>query len=132
MWDLITGEQVAGPLTGHEGMVCAVATAEIEGRPHVVTTGDDATVRLWDLSIRRPVGKPMRAYDSMRAVAMTAVDGRPHAITASASVAEVWDLTTREQVGRELIFPSGISALAVASDGRLVVGGGELVVLARR
>ncbi|GAA3222181.1 hypothetical protein [Nonomuraea helvata] len=78
------------------------------------------------------MGKPMRGYDSMNGVATMAVDGRPHAITAGVSVAQVWDLITREQVGRELIFPSGIGALAVASDDRLVVGGGELVVLTRR
>ncbi|MFE7840223.1 hypothetical protein ACFU53_30470 [Streptomyces sp. NPDC057474] len=34
----------------------------------------------------------------------------------------VWDLTTRQQIGRELVFPEEVQAVAVSPDGRLVVG----------
>ncbi|MFE3858788.1 WD40 repeat domain-containing protein [Streptomyces griseorubiginosus] len=48
MWDLEAGTERA-VLTGHTGWVFAVAVAQIDGRSHAITTGDDGTVRVWDL-----------------------------------------------------------------------------------
>ena len=49
----------AHPFTGHTGPVCAVATAQLDGRPVVVSGSADDTVRVWDLATGKPVGDPV-------------------------------------------------------------------------
>ncbi|MGW9597806.1 hypothetical protein ACWHLZ_47120 [Streptomyces chartreusis] len=75
VWDLGTGQQVGDPLTGHTGQVSAVATADIDGRPHVVsgsTRWRDGTVRVWDLTTGRQVCDPLTGHTAdVNAVATT-------------------------------------------------------------
>nr|WP_220278093.1 hypothetical protein [Streptomyces himalayensis] len=55
------------------------------------------------------------------------VDGRPVAVTGGDDkTVRVWDLTTVQQVGPELVFPDPVMAVAVAG-GQLVVGFGREV-----
>ncbi|MCZ4589594.1 serine protease, partial [Rhodococcus opacus] len=42
----------------HTGWVAAVAVAEVDGRPVVVSGGADSTVRVWDLATGDPLGDP--------------------------------------------------------------------------
>ena len=49
---------VGDPLTGHNGPVNAVAVAELDGRPMVISGSDDETVRVWDLATGTPGGEP--------------------------------------------------------------------------
>ena len=55
---------VGDPFTGHGGWVQAVAAAELDGRPVVISGGSDGTVRVWDLATgdpgRWPVHRPRR------------------------------------------------------------------------
>lgn len=44
-------------ITGHTFGVNAVAVAELDGRPVVVSGADDHTVRVWDLATGAPVGE---------------------------------------------------------------------------
>ncbi|MEV5205694.1 hypothetical protein [Streptomyces sp. NPDC053720] len=132
VWDLTTGRPVGEPLTGHTDSVRAVATGVVDGRPVAVTGSDDRTVRVWGLTTGR--GEPLTGHtDSVWAVATGVVDGRPVAVTGSADgEVRVWDLTTGRQVGPGLVFPAAVRAVAVAPDGRLVVGfGWEVSVLTR-
>ncbi|MEE1772393.1 hypothetical protein PUR34_30570 [Streptomyces sp. JV185] len=68
----------------------------------------------------------------VEAVATVVVDGRPIAVTGSDDrTVRVWDLTTREQVGPELVFPAPVTEVATLPDGRLVDGFGlEVAALA--
>ena len=54
VWDLATGAPVGDPFTGHAGPVSAVAVAELDGRPVVISGSDDRTVRVWDLATGAP------------------------------------------------------------------------------
>ncbi|SCF86721.1 WD40 repeat domain-containing protein, partial [Streptomyces sp. Ncost-T10-10d] len=90
-------------------------------------------VRVWDLATGRPVGEPITGHtDRVLAVATGVVESRLVAVTGSDNkTVRVWDLATSQQVGPELVFPAAVHAVAVTSDGRLVVGFGcEVAVLA--
>jgi WD40 repeat protein len=119
IWDLITGQPVGPPMTGHTDSVEALACTTLNGRPIAVTGSDDATVRVWDLTTGRPVGPPMTGHTaSVEALACTTLNGRPIAVTGSVdATVRVWDLTTAEPMGA-IDVGGQVTALAVA-----VVGG---------
>ncbi|MGW1102430.1 WD40 repeat domain-containing protein, partial [Streptomyces sp. NPDC002540] len=99
-----------------------------------VTGSSDGKVRVWDLPTGQQIGEPLTGHaGGVRAVATTVVDGRPVAVTGSDdNTARVWDLATGRLVERELVFPTGVNAVTVSPDGRLVVGfGHEVAVLTR-
>ncbi|WP_326771167.1 AAA family ATPase (plasmid) [Streptomyces sp. NBC_01591] len=113
VWDLTTGRQIGKPFTGHTDRVNAVACTVLDGRPVAVTgSGDsihrtevnDTTVRVWDLTTGRQIGKPFTGHtDDVNAVACTVLDGRPVAVTGSEDhTVRVWDLATGRQIGEPL------------------------------
>ncbi|MFF2149653.1 hypothetical protein [Kitasatospora sp. NPDC058190] len=66
-------------------------------------------------------------------MAIGVMEGRPVAVAHYDETVRVWDLATGEQLGPELVFPADVTELAVAPDGRLVVGfGHEVAVLSPR
>ena len=67
MWDLATGTPVGDPFTGHTGRVRAVAAAELDGRPVVISGSSDDTVRVWDLATGAPVGDPFTGHTRLGA-----------------------------------------------------------------
>jgi WD40 repeat protein len=101
-------------MTGHTGWVRGVATAVLDGRPVAVTTGNDATVRVWDLTTGQPRGEPMTGHTgSVRGVATAVLDGRPVAVTTSDdATVRVWDLTTGQLWRHPLHVVSPGTALA--------------------
>lgn len=113
----------------------------VDGRPVVVTGGEDGAVRVWDPTNGRLVGEPrVGRDDQVWAVTTVMIDGRPHAVTGGtrrtrghwAGQVEIWDLTTHQQVGPQTAFPEPVHAVVVMPDGRLVVHfGREMAVLVR-
>ena len=72
-------------LNGHTGTVRSVATAQLDGRPVIISGGDDRTVRVWDLATGTPVGDPFTGHtDSVIAVATAQLDGRPVVVSGGA------------------------------------------------
>lgn len=128
MWDLITGQPVGLPMTGHTDSVEALACTTLDGRPVAVTGSADATVRVWDLSTGRPVGPPLTGHTQrVDELACATLNGRPVAVTGSDDgTMRVWDLSTGQTLHvRDL---GGIvTALAVAvTDGRTIVVTGSI------
>ncbi|MFF5304857.1 caspase family protein, partial [Streptomyces sp. NPDC013161] len=106
-------------LTGHTGSVWVVAVAQIEGRSHAVTAGNDSTVRVWDLEAGAERTALSGHTGSVSAVAVAQIDGRPHAVTAGSDAVRLWDL----EAGAERVTLTGhtdsVWAVAVAQiDGR--------------
>ena len=122
-------------ITGHDGPVRAVAVTELDGRPVIISGGDDGTVRVWDLATGTPVGDPFTGHDGpVRAVAVTELDGRPVVISGSDDgTVRVWDLATGTPVGDPFTGHDGpVRAVAVTElDGRPVVISGSFDRTAR-
>ena len=117
-------------ITGHDGPVNAVAVAELEGRPVVVSGSGDGTVRVWDLATGTPVGDPFTGHTGdVNAVAVAELEGRPVVVSGSSDgTVRVWDLATGTPVGDPFTGHNGcVNAVAVAElEGRpVVVSGGE-------
>ena len=112
-------------ITGHTYRVRAVAVAELDGRPVVVSGADDRTVRVWDLATGAPVGDPFTGHtNGVNAVAVAELDGRPVVVSAADDrTVRVWDLATGAPVGDPFTgHTNGVNAVAVAElDGRPVV-----------
>ena len=47
VWDLATGQPIGAPFTGRAVAVNAVAAAQLDGRPAVVSGSWDSTMRVW-------------------------------------------------------------------------------------
>jgi WD40 repeat protein len=94
-----TGQQrnlaLRATLTGHENSVNAVACCEVDGEPVAVTTSDDHTARVWNLTTGA-LRNTLIAHDGwVTAVVCTKVDGAAVAVTISRDeTACVWDVAT--------------------------------------
>ncbi|MET3985749.1 WD40 repeat domain-containing protein [Streptomyces sp. PvR034] len=115
-------------LIGH-GVALSVACTVVDGRAVAVSTGQEGTVRLWDLRTGAPVGEPLTGHvGGVAAVACTVVDDRPVAVTSGwDATVRVWDLRTGAPVGDPLTgHASQVHALACTTvDGRPVAVSGS-------
>jgi WD40 repeat protein len=83
------GSRVRESITGHTGVIWAVAVGRLGGEDRIVSAGVDRTIRLWDAG-GNPVGKPVTGHtEVVRAVAVGVLDGRDVIVSGS------WDGTVR-------------------------------------
>jgi len=94
-WQAASLHRVIGK---HDGDVSAVALAQVEGRPVIVSGGSDGTVRVWDLASGEPRYEPLTGHDSgVTAVAVGQLDGRPVIVSGGwDGTVRVWDLASGE------------------------------------
>jgi WD40 repeat protein len=126
--------QVAPPTGGNTQRVSLTAAA-VGGRLVAVTGNWDGQVQVWDVAARTELtGRaPLTGHTGpVWALATTVIDRRPLVVTGGDDrTVRVWDMAAHRQVGSDLVFPSEVTAVTMASDGRLVVGfGSDIAVLA--
>jgi WD40 repeat protein len=104
-------------LEGHTKEVFCVATGDLDGRPIAVTGARDRTVRIWDLTSQRQVGKPLETNVPVSAVAIGDLDDYTVALAGGIDgVVHVWDLSSGQQLGEPLEgHTSGIEAIALGA-----------------
>ncbi|GAA2332938.1 WD40 repeat domain-containing protein [Dactylosporangium salmoneum] len=123
LWDVATGEQISDPLVPyhHDGWIKSVACATVGGAPIAVSADEGATVQVWDLTRREPIGRPLSGRAPL---AVATVDGIPLAVcTDDDNRLRLWDLSRRAEA-RPPLTGSGepVQALALgAVAGRPVV-----------
>ncbi|MGW1106642.1 WD40 repeat domain-containing protein [Streptomyces sp. NPDC002540] len=133
VWDLLLRKHVGEPVTVDAHIAVVVAAVMHDRRFLVITGGYDGAVRCWDMATGRRVGGSLTGHtDWVSAATAVVIGGRFQAATGSNDrTVKVW--STGRQVGSELVFPEPVHAVAMAPDGRLVVGfGKEVAVLTHR
>jgi serine/threonine protein kinase len=90
-------------VSGDTHGVEAVASAQLDGRP-VIVSGGDSVIRVWDLATGEPIGQPLTGHtDSVIDLATTELEGRPVIVSGSFDEpVRVWDLATGRAIGRPL------------------------------
>jgi WD40 repeat protein len=116
VWDLATGAPAGDPFTGHAWHVRAVAAAELDGRPVIISASDDGTVRVWDLATRAPAGDPFTGHTGwVGSVAAAELGGRPVVISGgNDKTVRVWDLASGTPIGDPFTSHAGaVLSLAI-------------------
>jgi WD40 repeat protein len=125
------GTQIGAPLARHPGGVSHLAYDQINGRPVVVSIGENGTVSIWDLDRRREIGTPLEVNTKGGSAAYGRIGGRPVivAVGGDDKTLRVWDLTGRRQIGSPMSGHTGFIASVVCGelDGRpiAITGGGS-------
>lgn len=136
VWDLTEHRhegRVLLPTGG--GQRVSLTVAVVDGRPVAVTGDWDGRVQVWDVDTRTELagrGRPTPHTGPVWALAAAVVDDRPLVVTGGDDrTVRVWDLASHRPVGSASVFPCEVTAVAMAPDGRVVVGcGGDVTVLA--
>ncbi|MFG3064847.1 NACHT and WD repeat domain-containing protein [Streptomyces sp. NPDC048231] len=99
-------------LADDHGWIRALAVVESAGRPHVLTTRADGSVRLSDLATGQSARHLGGHNGSVRALAVTELNGKPYALTAGTDRSiRLWDLTTGTQTRQLTGHPGPVLAL---------------------
>ncbi|MCI0458738.1 MAG: protein kinase [Gemmataceae bacterium] len=124
LWDLKEDRQEK-VFEGHTGLVDRVAF--VAGRRVLSASSVDRTIRAWSLATGKEVGPPLPTARDDGALLCTAfsADGR-RALTGHQNGAVVlWDLDTRQAVGRYRQHKGPVSAVAISPDGQHALSTGN-------
>jgi WD40 repeat protein len=100
---------------------------------YLITRSADRKFRIWDISTRAPVGKPMQVPQGSTVSDVNADGGRALVVSrdtarvtdlaeyVSTDTARVWDTATGKPVGKPVAFGSDITTVSFSRDGKLMV-----------
>ncbi|WP_244206740.1 WD40 repeat domain-containing protein [Streptomyces swartbergensis] len=128
VWDPVTGRRTHC-LEGHDGWVGDVCAVESDGEWLLASSGDDCTVRLWDLDRRLAPDLPGSVEGWVRSPCVISVGGRSAvAARGPGGTVAIHDVTTGKLIDRVVTPHALIWALcALKVDDRtcLAIAGGE-------
>ncbi|WP_051370424.1 trypsin-like peptidase domain-containing protein [Streptomyces sp. 142MFCol3.1] len=125
VWASVAPETVEVALTGHGNVITALAALDLGGKVHLVSTGNDATVRIWDPltgeEVRQLAGHDEAIYDAC----VLPLGTHDLLAVASRDRVAVWDPTTGKMVRQLAGDINLIEAMCVITlDGRLHLAAG--------
>jgi WD40 repeat protein/transcriptional regulator with XRE-family HTH domain len=124
VWDVNTGQQIGGPLTGGPALGCYAATLSPDGKTLACVGYGGAW--LWNVATGQQITGPLAdtAGDLVNSAAFSP-DGKTLA-TGGPSGARLWNVATGQQIGAPLAVPGSPQADAVAfsPDGKTLATGG--------
>ena len=123
-------------LAGHLDTVTSVAFSP-DGKV-LASGGDDGTVRLWDTATHQQIGLPLLRAKGVAqpptgfgvnglmiySVAFSP-DGKVLAISSGDGTVRLWDVATRQQIGRPLTRTGDVSSVAFSPDGKVLATSGD-------
>ena len=140
-WDPITGRQL-NSMRGHAGPLLAMACTVAAGRSVVVTGSRDYYAHVWSAVSGQQLARLSRHDFPVRALTCTDGDTSAIVVAADGCMVRWWHLdraVAERRVGEPepvsavtVHVPHPVGALAVATDGCLVVGSGHEVVVFSR
>ncbi|WP_173134775.1 WD40 repeat domain-containing protein [Kibdelosporangium persicum] len=110
-------------LRGHTGEVRDVAYSQ-DGRI-LATSAGDATVRLWDVATRTPIGAPLTGHTGIVNGLAFSPNGTILATASYDRTVRLWDVARRQPIGEPMTgHTSTVTGIAFSTNGRLLVTGG--------
>ncbi|MFF3326227.1 caspase family protein [Streptomyces sp. NPDC002889] len=111
-----------GSLTGHSTQVFSMAFSP-DGKL-LASSGNDKTVRLWDVATRKQLGNPLTGHtDSARSVAFSP-NGKLLASSSDDKTVRLWDVAARKQLGNPLTGHTDSTwSVAFSPNGKLLASG---------
>ena len=117
-----TGRIVAR-LRGHRDIVFTPTVSA--DRSILVSTGEDGTLRLWDMRPIRPLGAPIRLDGGAAGDAAISPDGTKVAVAVFAGTVDVFDVRSRRRLARLRIDENFPTFAGFSRDGRLLLTGSQ-------
>lgn len=112
--DPVTGGEFREPLRGHTAAITSVRIGQLDGRPVVVSGGDDDTVRAWDLAAGEAIGPACEVGSAWTVQLSTAY--RPDLVAVVLGrngTVELCDLTSGEILAELPAGHPGMPSLAI-------------------
>ncbi|GAA4469672.1 hypothetical protein GCM10023170_085350 [Phytohabitans houttuyneae] len=127
LWDVATSRQLGGPFAdagagvgGGGGAVSGLASAP-DGRTLAVA-GENGVVRLWDITTRQPIGRPLAGHTGDVLGVAFSPDGHTLATAGDDKTVRLWDTATHQQLGQPLTgHTDAVFSVAFSPDGRTLV-----------
>ncbi|KZP08547.1 WD40 repeat-like protein [Athelia psychrophila] len=121
VWNVHTGELVAGPFEGHKGFVDSIAFSPDGAR--IASGSRDHTVRVWDAHTGELVSPPFEGHtDRVNSVAFSS-DGERIASGSNDTTIRVWDVQGQLVSGPFKKHTNIVSSVAFSPNGLLIVSG---------